>query len=111
MRLLFDANLSPALCGRLASVFPESIHVSTQRLGSASDADVWEFARARDLTIVSKDSDFHQRSLLYGAPPKVVWIRIGNCSTSDIERLLRRHAAALGAFERDAEAAFLELGD
>jgi predicted nuclease of predicted toxin-antitoxin system len=33
---------------------------------------------------VSKDTDFHQRSFLFGGPPKVVWIRLGNCSTEDI---------------------------
>ena len=29
-------------------------------------------------------ADFRQMSFLFGAPPKVVWIRLGNCSTEEI---------------------------
>ena len=51
-----------------------------------------DFARLQNLVIVTKDADFQERSLIAGAPPKVVWIRRGNCSTSDIEAILRRHS-------------------
>ena len=60
--------------------------------------------------LVTKDEDFHRLSVLRGAPPKVVWIRLGNCSTSDIAQLLRRHHDAIQAFEAQAEATFLSLG-
>jgi predicted nuclease of predicted toxin-antitoxin system len=40
--------------------------------------EVWSYAREHGFAILSKDSDFHQRSLLYGHPPKVVWVRKGN---------------------------------
>lgn len=56
-----------------------------------------------------KDSDFHQLSFLRGHPPKVVWIRRGNCSTDEIESLLRQHEADLRAFEQDSDASFLVL--
>lgn len=59
--------------------------------------------------IVSKDSDFHQRSLLFGHPPKVIWVRLGNCATGDVEELLRRRSAEIQAFGDDYEAAFLAL--
>jgi predicted nuclease of predicted toxin-antitoxin system len=75
-------------------------------LASADDAVVWAYAAAHGLTIVSKDADFHQLSFLRGAPPKAVWIRRGNCSTDDIERILRGQQADLLTFE-EAEAAFL----
>jgi hypothetical protein len=45
--------------------------------------------------IVSKDGDFADLSVLYGAPPKIVWIRRGNCSTAAIVTLLRTHASGL----------------
>jgi predicted nuclease of predicted toxin-antitoxin system len=70
---------------------------------------VWDHARAQGFVIVSKDSDFYQRSLVAGHPPKVVWIRRGNCSTDDIEDILRRHISDLLTFERDPAAAFLIL--
>jgi len=62
VKLLFDENLSARLAGRLADVYPGSQHVSEVGLGSSDDAAVWEFARAQGFAIVSKDSDFHQRS-------------------------------------------------
>ena len=109
MRLLFDHNLSPRLAAALGDVYPGSSHVRDFGLDRASDAEIWEVARTRDYVIVSKDSDFHQRSLLEGAPPKVVWIQRGNCSTADIERLLRARVTAVAQFVDDPVAAFLEL--
>jgi predicted nuclease of predicted toxin-antitoxin system len=59
--------------------------------------------------IVTKDADFRQRSYLFGHPPKIVWIRRGNCSTSDIEALLRKQAAGIAEFHADREVSFLAL--
>ena len=109
MRLLFDQNLSPLLAAALASLFPESQHVHAVGLGKATDEAVWNYAREHVFTIVSKDSDFHERSLLLGYPPKVVWIRRGNCSTQEIEELLREHAAEVEKLASDPDAAFLIL--
>lgn len=95
MKLLFDENLALRLVTALADVFPESQHVAAVGLGSSTDEVVWTYARDHGYTIVSKDSDFHERSLLFGHPPKVVWIRRGNCGTGDIEQMLRKHAPDL----------------
>lgn len=78
MKLLFDENLSPKLPHLVGNVFPGSTHVRDCGLKGLPDEDIWEYARAKRYMIVSKDSDFCQRSLLYGAPPKFVWLRIGN---------------------------------
>ena len=85
MKFLFDENLSPRLVAGLSDVFPASVHVRDVGLARATDAAIWRYARGHDLAIVSKDSDFHQVSFLRGAPPKVIWIRRGNCTTADIE--------------------------
>jgi predicted nuclease of predicted toxin-antitoxin system len=85
VRLLLDQNLSPRLVSTLADVFPRSIHVSDVGLSRATDEVVWNYAAQHGYVIVSKDAEFHQRSFLLGHPPKVVWIRRGNCSTGDIE--------------------------
>ena len=58
-------------------------------LAAADDSAVWAYARQHGFTIVSKDGDFSGRSSLYGAPPKVIWLALGNCSTGEIERRLR----------------------
>ena len=107
MKLLFDQNLSFRLVATLSDCYPGSEHVRDAGLADAGDAAVWAYAAEHSLTIVSKDSDFHQRSLVDGPPPKVVWVQVGNCTTSDIERILRRHQQDIDSLERDPAAAFL----
>ncbi len=107
MRLLFDENLSRSLCERLKDIFPDSKHAVTSGLESASDHDVWEYAKRNGLMIVTKDGDYRQLSFLLGAPPKVVWLRIGNCSTQKIESLLRRNLKPIAKFTSDSSAAIL----
>ena len=109
MRFVFDENLSPKLVLLLADQFPNSVHVRDVGLATADDQSVWNYASSQGLIIVSKDSDMHQRSFVFGAPPKVVWIRLGNCSTSDVADLLRRHVQRLEEFEADEFASFLSL--
>jgi predicted nuclease of predicted toxin-antitoxin system len=64
----------------------------------------------RDALLVTKDEDFHRFSVIYGAPPKVVWVRRGNCTTDDVAGLLRRHRADIERFVQQTDATFLELG-
>jgi predicted nuclease of predicted toxin-antitoxin system len=78
-------------------------------MATAADHEVWGFAKANGFAIVSKDLDFQQRALLLGHPPKVVWLRVGNCSTTSVAALLRRHKADLLAFDADPAASFLAL--
>jgi antitoxin ParD1/3/4 len=63
---------------------PGCRHVREARLSNADDADVWNYAAANSLIVVSKDQDFRQRAMLLGPPPKCGWLRLGNCSTADI---------------------------
>jgi len=97
VKLLFDENLSLRLVTELSAEFPDSAHVHEVGLGATQDSAVWDFARSSGFVIVSKDGDFADRSVLYGAPPQVVWIRRGNCSTAVIAALLRAHAAGIAA--------------
>ncbi len=89
MKLLFDQNLSHQLLHALQNEYPDSQHVRNVGLAEGSDEAVWQYAVQESFTIVTKDAEFHQRSFLFGHPPKVVWIRRGNCSTATIEQLLR----------------------
>ena len=102
IRLLFDQNLSPRLVARLT-------HVSTLGLDTALDSAIWEYARQHGFTIVTKDADFGELSILLGFPPKVVWIRRGNCSTRDIETLLRDSRDAIVALDNDPQTGVLVL--
>ncbi len=109
MRLLFDENLFPRLVRLLSDVYPNCSHVHDLGMDRASDTEVWNYAAEHGYTIVSKDADFHQRSLLLGAPPKVVWVRRGNCSVADMADLLRERFMAIERFHTREEAAFLAL--
>lgn len=109
MKLLFDQNLSHKLAAQLAADYPGSAHVRDFGLERASDQAVWTLAAAQGFVIVSKDVDFQQRALLMGHPPKVIWIRLGNCLTATVATLLRSHVATLLAFEADPSAAFIAL--
>ena len=109
MKLLLDQNLSPRLVRALEAAYPGSSHVRLVGLRDADDAVVWEFARDHDFIIVSKDSDFHRRSFLFGFPPKVIWIRLGNCPTIEIEKVFSEHQASIQAFCEDDLHAFLAL--
>jgi len=91
MKLLFDENLSPKLPRLLSKLFAGSAHVRECGLLGQTDEEVWAYAGANGFTIVSKDSDFQQRSLLYGHPPKLVWLRIGNCTRYQVIQLLTTH--------------------
>jgi predicted nuclease of predicted toxin-antitoxin system len=84
VKLLLDENLSPRLVGSLSDLFPGSKHVRDCRLERADDIAIWDYATEHSFVIVSKDSDFFERSIVYRSP-KVIWVRLGNCSTDEIE--------------------------
>lgn len=107
--LLFDAMLSVRLIHRLADIYPGSVHVETVGLDRASDRAVWDYARANDLTVVTKDEDFAEMALVLGSPPQVIWIRRGNCSTREIEKLLRDSYDAIQELSKDDATGILEL--
>ena len=109
MKLLFDQNLSHKLARRLTDIFPDSTHVREVDLKEANDPVVWDYAKQQSFMIVSKDADFHQRSFVFGFPPKVVWVQLGNCTTDAVEQVIRKNFAAIKDFYEDAEAAFLVL--
>jgi predicted nuclease of predicted toxin-antitoxin system len=109
MRLLLDENLSDRIPSRIDGLFPGSCHVKDYALNQKPDEAVWEFARENGFAILTKDWDFHQRSLFYGFPPKVVFLKIGNCTTDAIVSLISWQAADIADFLCDKTAALLIL--
>ena len=108
MKLLLDENLSPRLVDLLSDLYPGSDHVHYLNLGGANDSEVWDYAKLHGFAIVSKDSDFAERSVLESDPPKIIWVRLGNCSTEEVEKLLRSaHEMIRGFLEEDEETCLL----
>ena len=109
MKLLLDQNLSPRLCDCLRNIWTDVAHVRAVGLAAADDSAIWAYARQHGFTIVSKDGDFSGRSSLYGAPPKVIWLALGNCSTSEIERRLRNHRDEIETFAAEPDTTLLVI--
>jgi predicted nuclease of predicted toxin-antitoxin system len=107
VKLLFDENVSPKLVRLLENEYPESAHVREIGLRGTTDAQIWDHAREHGFVIVSKDEDFRQRSFLMGAPPKVLWLQVGNSGTQAIADLLRQETGRIAEFESEEESSFL----
>jgi predicted nuclease of predicted toxin-antitoxin system len=109
VKLLLDENLSHRILPRILDRYPDSSHVNDHGLQQADDEAVWVFAAQNGFTIVSKDADFHQRSLVRGHPPKFIYLRLGNCSTQRIVDILRDQYDVIQEFGRRAHEALLVL--
>ena len=109
MKLLVDENLPPRLASDLTDLFPESAHVGSVGLDSTSDSAIWEYAKTNGFAFLTKDKDFASLSLARGAPPKVVLLQTGNCSTAKIVQIVRNNSVRFTDFERDAQRSLLVL--
>jgi predicted nuclease of predicted toxin-antitoxin system len=109
LKLLLDENLSDRIIHRIVDLYPDSEHVKALALTNTDDGVIWEYAKANGFVIVSKDSDFHQRSLLYGHPPKFVYLRIGNSPTTQIVQILRDNFDTIIQFGDSEEESILVL--
>jgi predicted nuclease of predicted toxin-antitoxin system len=109
VKLLFDQNLSPSLVTALDGLFPGSTHVAKVQLDRASDREVAAYASAHGFAVVTKDADFDELRLVLDDFPRIIWVQRGNCSTREIEHLLRANAAAIQSLEGDPETTLLML--
>ncbi len=94
---------------RLSDIFPDSLHVRDVGMKATIDPIVCNYAQDNDFMIVSKDVDMHDLSLLFGNPPKVIWLRLGNCYTLQVENLLRREFSTVKLFYEDENSSLLAL--
>lgn len=83
---------------QIADLFPGSTHVKAIGLGEADDSVVWDWVKQHWFAIVSKDSNLHQRPILFGQPLKFIWLRVGDCPMSFIAMLLRSHSQMIRQF-------------
>jgi predicted nuclease of predicted toxin-antitoxin system len=110
VKLLLDENLSVRLVQALIDIYPDLTHVDLQGLHGMSDSAIWDYARQHGYVIVTKDADFAERSALDSDPPKIVWIRLGNCARQDVERLLRFAYLIVHRFVEEGSETCLMLG-
>lgn len=87
MKLLFDQNISYRLLKKIEHFYPEANQVRELGLENATDIKIWEFARENNYAIVTFDADFFDLSNLIGHPPKIIWLRMGNTTTNNLEKV------------------------
>jgi predicted nuclease of predicted toxin-antitoxin system len=109
LKLLIDENLAPRLAHDLEDLFPGSVHVDSVGLNRADDAVIWDHAKEAGFTFLTKDKDFANLCITRGAPPKVILLQIGNCSTRIVADLIRRNSVRLTDFDADVRRALLIL--
>jgi predicted nuclease of predicted toxin-antitoxin system len=84
-----DAQISPVLAGWLKSEFGlDAVPIRDLSLRDASDVKIFEEARKSDAVVLTKDSDFPDLVRQKGAPPRVIWLRTGNSSNSNLQKIL-----------------------
>ncbi|MET0377415.1 MAG: DUF5615 family PIN-like protein [Spongiibacteraceae bacterium] len=108
MKLLLDENLSRRIVPALQDRFPGSSQITLLNLEKSNDLDVWGFAKANDFIIVSRDDDFRQLLQVFGFPPKIILLNMGDCSN---QKVLDALIGADGLIEQleDTEVGIVEL--
>ena len=109
MKILYESNLSHKLVKSLQDIFPDSTHPKFFSSQKASDIEIWNYAQKFSYMIVTKNEDYHNLVTLKGHPPKVIWIRIGNCSNKIIEMILKKNLLTIHTFYENSEMSELLL--
>ena len=105
MKLLLDENLSRRLVPFLQHDFSGTTQVVLLGMESASDKEVWQRAKDEGYVVVTRDADFQELSLVWGAPPQVIRLRTPNQTRAAVLKLLLDNKAAIAsALELDARA-------
>jgi predicted nuclease of predicted toxin-antitoxin system len=86
-----------------------SIHVGSIHLDRTPDVVIWKYAKQHGFSFLMKDKDSGSLSITWGAPSKVVLLQIGNCSTAEIERIVRNNAIRFSDFDEHAGRSLLIL--
>ncbi len=96
MSLLVDNQLPVALARYLSANGWECCHVLDVGLDAANDSIIWQYAKERGMTIITKDEDFQILANHYGSiPPQVAWVRLGNCRKATLLDTFSRIAPSL----------------
>lgn len=108
MKLLLDQNISFRITIKIQDLFPGSKQVRDLGLENSKDSFLWNYARENNYCIVTFDGDFYDLGLIKGSFPKVIWLRLGNTSTQNIENVLRKNYDLIKTFLTDPN--YKEIG-
>ena len=95
MRLWLDENLSRRIVPFIQDIYRGSTQVTLLGLAQENDKTIRQYAIDNDFIIVTKDADFYEMNLIYGQPPKIVWLKMGNQSKAETIKVLQDNRAAI----------------
>ncbi|MCF6222623.1 MAG: DUF5615 family PIN-like protein [Flavobacteriaceae bacterium] len=98
MKLIFDQNISFRLIKKINDIYPNAKQVRELGLENATDNEIFEYAKKNGYAIVTFDSDFCDLNIIKGYPPKIIWIRTGNTTTKNLEKIIRRKYELINSF-------------
>lgn len=107
--LLLDENISYRIIKELSDVYPGIQHVTDVLAVGVTDETVWETAKQFNLAIVTFDADYKDIVNLKGFPPKIIWLRFGNCSNAILSNTLQFYSDVIHAFLKDEQLSILEI--
>ncbi len=85
MNWLVDAQLPRRLAERLNSLGHDARHtLDLTAANRTTDAEINRIAAEEGRILISKDRDFLDSFLVNGAPPRLLWVTVGNVSNSDL---------------------------
>ncbi|HKK81590.1 MAG TPA: DUF5615 family PIN-like protein [Prolixibacteraceae bacterium] len=108
MRFLFDQNISHRILKIIPETYAESTTVKNEGLINATDKEIWDYAK-KNYIIVTQDSDFNDLNSLYGFPPKIFWLRMGNLKTTFIVNILVEYTHEINNFIQDSNYGCFEI--
>jgi len=109
VKLLFDQNISHRTIKLLGADFSACDQIRRLKLENKSDKEIWTFAGQNNFVVVTFDADFYEFSNLYGHPPKIIWLRFGNNTTSGIAQVLKEKKQIINDFLEQSEFSCLEI--
>ena len=109
MKLLLDENISHKIVRTLQAEFPGSKHVKSIEPVLATDYKIWGYAKKNDFIITTFDEDFYEIQMEKGYPPKLLWLRCGNTSTSNLIMKIQLHTESIELFSSNPDLGILEI--
>ena len=111
MKFLLDSNVSWRLVSVIKEHFGECVHVDniSELIFPAKDTEIWQYAKDNGYTIITRDNDFNNLINIRGFPPKIIWLRAGNCDRKSTADLLIRSKQAILELLQSEENGLLEI--
>jgi len=83
-KYLIDVNLPSRFSLWANEEYEHVIHINDE----LKDSEIWEYGKANNLTIITKDTDFSDMIMLNNPPPRVIHIKIGNMKMREFHNLI-----------------------